>query len=54
MDKEKSVTKIIDEVIEEICNKYCKYPDIWEAEEHDDIDLSESEICENCPLNRLV
>ena len=54
MDNEKSVTKIIDEVVNEICDKYCKFPDIWDAAEHDGMDLSESKICDHCPLNRLT
>lgn len=27
-----TVSEIINEVIEEICNKYCKYPDIWDED----------------------
>lgn len=50
MDKrEKTVRQNIEEVIEEICGKYCKYPDQWDGEG----ELWDSEICKNCPLNRL-
>lgn len=48
-----TVTAIINGVIEEICDKYCKYPAEWDPEEHDGQELFESEICANCPLMRL-
>ena len=47
-----SVTEIIEEVKDDICGNYCKYPDIWD-EEAQGIELCESDICRNCPLNRL-
>ena len=47
MDKEKSITQILDDVKSEICDKYCKYP--YEVEDEADLD----KICENCPLERL-
>ena len=50
--KSDTVTDIIGEVIEEICNKYCKYPELWDEEE-EGMELCDSEICRNCPLNRL-
>ena len=49
-------TQIIEEVSADICNNYCKYPDLWEKgeiEHSEDIELSESDICANCPLNKL-
>ena len=45
-----SVTKIIEEVVEDMCGKYCKYPLIWDSR---DGELCDSDICANCPLNRL-
>lgn len=36
----------------DMCQNYCKYPDIWD-EEKEGIELCESDICANCPLNRL-
>ena len=45
-----SIQEIIEEVKEDICNNYCKYPEQWKEE---DGELCESEICANCPLNRL-
>lgn len=37
---------------EAICDKYCKYPYEWDAEA-EGCELAESDICKNCPLNRL-
>ena len=47
MNKEKSISQILDDVKSEICDKYCKYP--YEIEGEADLD----KICENCPLERL-
>ena len=41
------------DIVDEMCDKYCKYPKEWD-EEAEGIELSESDICLNCPLNRLV
>ena len=49
--KVRSVTEIIEEVRERLCNEYCKYPYEWDDETQGE--LSESEICAGCPLNRL-
>lgn len=48
-----TIPQILEEVVEEMCQKYCKYPEQWD-EEKEGFELSESEICANCPLNRLV
>lgn len=42
----------LDIIIENICNNYCKYPLIWN--EVAGVQLAESEICANCPLNELA
>lgn len=47
---EKTATQIIEEVRDEMCNKYCKYPDLWDDENGE---LCDSEECQNCPLNKL-
>lgn len=47
-----SVTRIIESVCEDICNNYCKYPNQWNKEK-EGCELSESEVCANCPLNKL-
>lgn len=38
-----------EEIAEKICDKYCRYPEIWDEES--DGELSESEVCRNCPLS---
>lgn len=43
----------IGEVVEQICKDYCKWPDTYD-EAMEGCELSESSICENCPLNRLT
>lgn len=47
-----SITQQIEEIIEDICMNYCKYPEQWN-EEAEGYELSESDHCKNCPLNRL-
>lgn len=48
----KTISEQIEEIKEDICNKYCKYPDTWD-EEKEGCELCESDVCKNCPLNRL-
>ena len=48
----KTIIDILEEVKAEMCINYCKWPDLWDAEKEGK-DLSDSEQCENCPLNRL-
>ena len=50
-DKQKPVTKIIDDVRTEICDHYCKYPAQYPTQDRYDKILDEQ--CETCPLNRL-
>ena len=50
--KSKSVTEQIEEVKDEICRHYCKWPVLWD-EEIEGCELSESKWCAECPLNRL-
>lgn len=50
---EKTISQILEEAKDDMCNKYCKYPNEYKPEEHDNMELSESEICRNCPLCRL-
>ena len=42
-----------DEIAAEICEKYCKYPDEYD-EEKEGVPLCDSEICKNCPLNKIT
>ena len=48
----KSITEQIEEIKEDICNNYCKYPDTWD-EQKEGCELIDREHCQNCPLNRL-
>jgi hypothetical protein len=48
-----SITETIEEVKDQICEDYCRYPREWDEEEHDGLELYDSDICANCPLNRL-
>ena len=50
----KTIPQILEDVVEDICHNYCKWPDLWVEEAHEGQELSESEVCANCPLNRLV
>ena len=52
MSEQRSVTEQIEDIKTDICNHYCKYPDIWD-EEAEGCELCESEVCTNCPLSRL-
>ena len=49
---DKSITEQLEEVKEAICSNYCKYPYEWD-EEKEGCGLCESDICTNCPLNKL-
>lgn len=44
--------KTVEEVCNEMCNDFCKWPEKWDAEK-EGIELMDSEICMNCPLNKL-
>lgn len=47
---EKSASKIIEEVKEDICRNYCKYTESsYKSLEQDEVYAK----CEECPLNRL-
>ena len=48
-DKTKSITEIIEETKEVMCDQYCKYADTWKNNESDEW----PEECNNCPLNNL-
>ena len=53
-DKRKTVVDNITDIADEFCNNYCKYPDIYDPEDHNGVELWDSGICDNCPLGRLV
>lgn len=43
-----TVSEMLQEIADEMCDKYCKYPYEWDEEK--DGQLCESEVCKNCPL----
>lgn len=43
----------LSKIAEDICMHYCKWPDQWD-EEKEGIELSESEICSNCPITKII
>ena len=49
--KDKTITQQFEDIKEDICNQYCRCPYIWDEEK--DGELLDSEICKNCPLNKL-
>ena len=51
--KLKSIPQILEDIVSEMCDKYCKWPEQWD-DEAQGMELSESDICANCPLNRLT
>ena len=52
MEEFETITKQMEWIAEEMCINYCKYPDNWNEER--DGELSESDICKNCPIGKLV
>lgn len=46
------INDILEDMVKEFCDHYCKYPEQWD-EEKEGMELCESEICENCPCNKL-
>ena len=53
MDEQKSIAQMMQEIANEMCDKYCKYPDTWD-EDKEGVPLCDSEHCRNCPLGRLA
>lgn len=47
-----SIITTIEEACEEMCLQYCKWPLLWD-EEKEGIELMDSDVCANCPLNKL-
>lgn len=47
-----TVTEEIEQIKEDMCRNYCKYPDTWD-ENVEGCELCESDVCRECPLNRL-
>ena len=54
--EEKTIRDQLDEIIGEICDHYCKYPAICEAEQKDPCDAEQllyEKYCASCPLSKL-
>ena len=49
--KEKKIVDMLQDISSDICNLYCKYPDIYNKEEEED---KLYEHCDKCPLNKLM
>lgn len=43
---------VMEQIKQTICDEYCKFPGAWDADA-EGCELAESDICKNCPLNRL-
>ena len=53
---QKTVTDILAEIEKEICDSYCKYPDVCMAEKKDPDaaeDMLYQTYCVKCPFNRI-
>lgn len=51
-DETKTIPQQLEAIAAAICNNYCRYPLTWNEEV--DGELADSEICANCPLNKLT
>ena len=51
MEKTKSVCDVLMEVVEEMCDKYCKFPDMYTGNDEDEL---YEKHCDNCPMNKLI
>ena len=47
-----TISEQLDVITDAICKTRCKYFDTWD-EEAEGCELSESEHCQNCPINEL-
>lgn len=48
------LSKILEEVTSAICDKYCKWPGIYDGKNASgDYEEMLEEKCSNCPLNRI-
>lgn len=52
-EKAKTVSQIIEEVKNEICDKYCRYPTIYNVDDEDELKDMMNKVCDGCPLDRL-
>lgn len=52
-EKTPTVAGLLHKVASDICNHYCKFPDIYKDPDGEDNERLWDERCENCPLNTL-
>lgn len=50
--KEKTISQLLEEVANEICDHYCKYPMLYTSD-NESVELLVEEHCAECPLNRI-
>ncbi len=50
-NKEQTVTRLLEEIVGEICDHYCKYPEQYK--DNDDIDEMCAKHCDHCPFNKI-
>lgn len=48
---QKTISQIISEAAAQMCDKYCKFPDMYSGEDEEKLI---SEHCENCPLVNML
>ena len=49
-----TVTQQIEEIVSEVCDKICKYPETAHTpEEWEELVFSDESPCNDCPLNKL-
>lgn len=53
---DKAITKQLEEIAENICDHYCKYPEKYSIKEKGDdaYDALLNEVCVKCPLNKIM
>lgn len=51
MNEEKTISQQIEEICSEICDKYCKYPAIYDEETTGETMIDA--VCSKCPLGKL-
>lgn len=53
--KDNKIIEILEETLAEMCDHYCKYPEMTPPEGKDENWLFDSDSpCNNCPLNKLT
>ena len=52
LDKVTTITEQLDKIKEDICDHYCKYPEM-DGKEDDWLLMDEDSPCKNCPLNNI-